>query len=80
MSTLGTLKTPIGDFSVVDDATAEAADFVVCARRSDPPILADNVFDTCAACGAEVQLRPTAPKRPKRICLECAVEGRATMQ
>jgi hypothetical protein len=50
---------------------AELAEFTVCRLKTEPLILSDNLVEPCCKCFRLVQLRPNAPKRPKRICDEC---------
>lgn len=60
---------------VVSEEEAETADAVVCLRKADDPgYFQDNLTGTCNDCGAEVVFRPTAPKAPIRICVQCAME------
>jgi hypothetical protein len=62
--------TPI---NVVSDAEAEAADYLLCVRLADDPgLFPDNVLGACCACGLAVVFRPHSPKRPPRLCLQCA--------
>ena len=60
---------------VVSDAEAETADAVVCLRvgASTSPFT-DNVETDCAWCGHRIFHRPYVPKRPPKVCFECAVE------
>jgi hypothetical protein len=56
---------------VVDEATAEQAQFVVCCP-TDLGTFPDNVHTLCAMCGRGIVHRPYAPKRPPKICIGCA--------
>jgi hypothetical protein len=58
--------------TIVSDAEAEAAPMLVCPGWSLPLLLPDNLRAACFACGAAVQHRPMAPKRPPRVCYACA--------
>lgn len=58
---------------VVSNEEAEEADFVVCVRSDQATPFTDNLHSPCSECGVSVQYRPHAPKKPKRICMECAV-------
>ena len=62
----------IENFKTVAGPEAEKADCVVCILASDPTPFTDNVLTYCADCIAPIQHRPTAPKRPKKICIRCA--------
>jgi hypothetical protein len=59
-----------------DDADAEKAEFFVCARDRGQrdKVFADNQSGICAHCGHPIYFRPYAPKRPTKICIECAVD------
>ena len=58
---------------IVSAEEAETADAVVCLRKADDPgFFRDNLTGTCNDCGVEVVFRPSAPKAPMRICLQCA--------
>ena len=60
---------------IVSAEEAETADVVVCLRKADDPgYFRDNLTGTCNDCGTEVVFRPTAPKVPIRICVQCAME------
>lgn len=65
---------------IVDEAGAEAATAMACAPASFPSPFADNVFVDCAWCGAPIQHRPTAPKRPPKICLGCLMQHASPAQ
>ena len=57
----------------VSSEHAETADMCVCMPWTDPPILADNLRATCADCGTALQHRPNAPKKPRKICVDCCL-------
>ena len=60
-------------FEIVDDPSeAECADSVVCRRLTSPLLLPDNVIGLCSKCGEAIQHRPHVPKKPPKICDECA--------
>lgn len=59
---------------VVSQEETEAADFVVCLRVGASSPFTDNVTDVCAHCGHAIFYRPYMPKKPPKICIECAVE------
>lgn len=61
---------------VVSNEEAEKAQFVICMRANFPlqyPF-PDNEKGVCGLCNAEIVFRPYAPKKPMKICMECAVE------
>ena len=60
---------------VVSDATAERADFMVCMPWNTPSPFADNLKGVCCECGADVMYRWYAPRKPRRICLQCVTDG-----
>lgn len=61
---------------VVSDDEAEQADFVVCMRdvpgTPRAPLAAH--FGHCSRCFHAVYWADSAPKRPPRVCVECALE------
>ena len=59
--------------TLLSSAEAEASDRLVCLPWSNPPVLPDNEKGVCCACGHAVQFRPTAPRRPPRFCVQCAL-------
>jgi hypothetical protein len=61
---------------VIPDEEAETVDFLVCAPvpPSGKLLLADNFVGTCCSCGTQVQYRWHAPRRPKKICMSCAIK------
>lgn len=68
-------KPNITDIDIVTQDEAELADFVVCVRIGTPTPFKDNLEGECCKCRHRVILRPHAPKIPKRICMECALEN-----
>ena len=54
-----------------DSDEAERADAVVCIRLTSPLMMPDNVIDLCSRCGEAIQHRPSAPKRPPKVCDVC---------
>jgi predicted RNA-binding Zn-ribbon protein involved in translation (DUF1610 family) len=59
---------------IVSDEKAEQADYLVCSSADTPSPFADNLTGFCCACGIKVIYRWHAPRKPKRICMLCAVE------
>lgn len=55
------------------EAEAEAADCVVCATADTRTPWRDNVTTTCHDCSCAIIHRPHAPKRPPKVCMDCAV-------
>ena len=51
---------------------AEEMDALICMPWTTPPILPDNQRGTCAMCKGRVQHRPDAPRKPMRVCVDCA--------
>lgn len=73
------VKEVLENLEVVDDDTAEQADFVVCVPTADlvasnSPFEPTNEHGECFLCGVQVSFRPEAPKTPKRICFACMME------
>jgi hypothetical protein len=60
-------------FRIITQAEAEAGDVLVCVPWSDPPLLPDNARGRCKLCETAVQHRPDAPKRPMKLCIDCAI-------
>jgi hypothetical protein len=58
---------------VIPDEEAEKVDFLVCTLADTPTPFEDNLVGNCHFCGKKVQYRWHAPRKPKRVCLECAV-------
>lgn len=60
---------------IVSDEEAEKAEFVVCilAGQEEEIFKKDNISTKCADCGVDIVHRPSAPKTPPKICMECAV-------
>ncbi|MGY3278083.1 hypothetical protein ACVJ5M_005680 [Bradyrhizobium sp. S3.7.6] len=46
---------------------------LTCARWTSVQslMLPDNVIGKCAECGHAIQYRPHAPKKARKICMEC---------
>ncbi len=59
----------------VKNVVESEIDFVVCARKGQEAVkFDDNLEGTCHDCGSAVVFRPHSPKRPPRLCQECALE------
>lgn len=65
------------DCEIVDDATAETADAVVCIAAAPWLRFPDNLTGPCAECGLQLQWRPTSPKKPPKLCRPCAMKRAA---
>ena len=59
---------------VVSDEEAERADFAVCCRVGMSTPFTDNLTGVCAHCGHAIFWRPYMPKRPIKICIQCAAD------
>lgn len=57
---------------IVSDEAAELVDCVVCVPDGVGEF-PDNIHTVCADCDAPIEHRPHAPKRPMKICIECAL-------
>jgi len=55
---------------VISDEDAEKCDFLVCMPQGPSPF-DDNLVGECCMCGIRVMYRWHAPRKPKRICLNC---------
>lgn len=61
--------------NVVSDEEAEQVDAVICNTDDRWSPFRDNVRTTCADCGTPIHHRPHVPKKPKKICMECAAKA-----
>lgn len=63
---------------VTTHAQSARADFLICTRvgeeRAPPPADDFDIEASCSSCGVGVKHRASAPKEPKRICLQCWAE------
>lgn len=57
---------------ITADDDAEHVDIVVCRLVTTPLLEPDNLLANCMKCFRMVQFRPYAPKKPPRMCDECA--------
>jgi hypothetical protein len=57
--------------TVVSEAEAETVDYVVC-MPDGPSKFDDNLTGFCAHCGTKIMFRWHVPRKPKKICLNCA--------
>jgi hypothetical protein len=57
---------------VVSDKQAEESDFVVCCADVAHSYFPDDVYGECFKCKTKIHFRPHAPKKPKKICMDCA--------
>lgn len=67
-------KVKIGghDVTIVSDEEAEKVDYVVCMPADTLSPFRDNVRANCWACGKPIIHRPHVPKKPPKICVDCA--------
>jgi len=56
--------------TIVSDDEAEKVDFVVCMPLGPSPF-DDNLVGECCKCGIKVMYRWHAPRKPKKLCLDC---------
>lgn len=61
----------MGKIKVVSQKEAEKVCYVVCGfdRHQD-----DDIETVCVLCCKAIVHRPYAPKKPKKICLDCAIK------
>jgi hypothetical protein len=66
-------KVKIGkvEVTIVSDADAEKVDYVICMPWGTPSPFDDNLKGTCSKCGIDVMYRWYAPRKPKKICINC---------
>lgn len=74
---LGTMNVRGHKFNIISQEDAEEVDCVVCLRISElpdgKPYFKDDVRVPCAGCGAPILHRPTAPRKPPKVCGQCAL-------
>lgn len=58
---------------IISEEEAEEVAFVVCMAADGPSYFADNLTGFCCKCGIKVMYRWHAPRKPKKICLQCMV-------
>lgn len=63
---------PVRPFQVISREDAERADAVLCMSEGVAEFSPDDVRTTCATCGRRVHHRPHVPKKPKKLCPDCA--------
>lgn len=59
---------------VVSDAKAEQCDYLICTPWGTPTPWDDNLKGICSHCGCDVQYRWHAPRKPKRLCMNCFIK------
>jgi hypothetical protein len=59
--------------TIASDKEAEECDFLVCMPVGASPF-DDNLTGFCWKCGVKLMYRWHAPRKPKRICLDCMVK------
>lgn len=60
---------------IVSEEEAEDCAYLVCVRKGSPTPFDDNLEAPCTICGETVIYRPSSPRKPPRICMQCAVEA-----
>ena len=68
------IKALLSDVRVASDEECEKCDWIVCIPWDGPHYFSDDVKDNCAVCNIAVRHRPSAPKQPARICMDCMRE------
>jgi hypothetical protein len=63
------------EMKIVDDEAAEASDVVVCSRwkAGMPTLPMPHAIGKCGDCGHAIVISHSSPKKPKKICMECAI-------
>jgi hypothetical protein len=59
--------------TVISDNESEKADYVVCMPVGPSPF-SDNLTAFCCECGIKLMHRWHVPRKPKKICIECALK------
>lgn len=62
------------NIQIVTPEEAEEVSYLICCRQGVPTPLTGNLTGSCCACGSTVIFRPSAPKKPPRLCLQCAAD------
>jgi hypothetical protein len=60
--------------NIVSQEEAEEADVVVCMPIGSTRYFTDDVETVCSECGRGIFHRPHAPKKPRKICVDCALK------
>jgi hypothetical protein len=69
------LKLPgLPPIPIISDEEAEKVDYLVCVPWGTPSPFDDNLKGICSHCGRDVQYRWHAPRKPKRLCVDCWVK------
>lgn len=63
------------DITIVDQGEGEKCDAVICRLKTEPLLLPDNLVGSCSKCFRLIQFRPHVPKRPAKMCDECAAKA-----
>lgn len=76
MDTNGTngKQRPLPKIQIVSDAEAEEATLVVCMPIGGPRYFDDDVETVCSECGTGIFHRPHVPKKPRKVCIDCALK------
>ena len=59
---------------VVSDKEAEEVDYLVCVAANKLSPFPDNLTGFCFKCGVKIQFRWHAPRKPRRICIDCMLK------
>ncbi|MGI8551149.1 MAG: hypothetical protein ACR2PL_10265 [Dehalococcoidia bacterium] len=60
--------------TIVSDAEAEEAEFVVCMPDGQAEYFDDDVRSVCFFCNCRIHYRPHCPKKPPKVCINCMVK------
>jgi hypothetical protein len=60
--------------TIASDEEAETMDYVVCAPEGTPSPFDDNLTALCCKCSVKVIHRWHAPRKPKKICIDCMIK------
>lgn len=67
----GKVKAGGREVEVLSEEEAESCDLLICGETS---YFADDEAGECTECGRAIVFRPHAPKRPRKVCLGCALK------
>lgn len=59
---------------IVSQEEAEQVELVVCCRVGLPRHFDDDEEGVCSHCGHAIFFRPTAPRKPPKVCVECTMD------
>lgn len=71
---LDPLSEILSKVKIVSQEEAEESDMVVCCTIGMTRYFTDDIETVCAECGTGIFHRPHAPKKPRKVCINCAAD------